>query len=342
MRRREFIGLLAGAAGAWTCADVFAAQKSPIARLGYLILGAPPTTECCATPECRQARRDCQSPCPPCWLASDLHALGWREGENLQTEIRNGDLASLPRLAAELVALRPDVLIAAGSDETKALQAATGDIPIFFQTSSDPVGYGLVDSIARPGRNITGIAVAPQMLWGKRLELLVELLGHRPAKVAWLSNPESVSYKLNEAAVMQSAEKLGIEVARWEVRKPDDLERLLRIASESEAVLVQSLASTWMLRGQIFELAARHRLPTICEARDFIVSGGLMSYGFDFREIFGYGARYVDRILRGARPKDLPVEQASKFVLTINLKTAKALGLTIPVKLLTVADEVIE
>jgi putative ABC transport system substrate-binding protein len=111
-----------------------------------------------------------------------LHAFGWREGENLQIEIRSGkgDTASLPRLAAELVALQPDVLISPGSTEAKALQAATSDIPTFFQTSSDPVGYGLVDSIARPGRNITGIAVAPQMLWGKRLELLVELLGHRP------------------------------------------------------------------------------------------------------------------------------------------------------------------
>ena len=189
---------------------------------------------------------------PTCWLPFDLHALGWREGENLQIEIRssNGDLASLPRLAAELVALRPDVLIALGVREAKALQAATSDIPIFFQTSSDPVGYGLVDSIARPGRNITGIAVAPQMLWGKRLELLVELLGHRPAKIAWLSNPEEVSAKLNEAAVMQSAEKLGIEVERWEVRKPDDLERVFAIASGSEAVLVQSLALTFILRGK--------------------------------------------------------------------------------------------
>jgi putative tryptophan/tyrosine transport system substrate-binding protein len=184
MRRREFIGLLGGVAGAWTCANVFAAQKSPIARLGYLWTAQVP--ECCVTPECRSVRRDCQSPCAPCWLASDLRALGWREGENLQIEIRSSrsDLASLPRLAAELVALRPDVLIANGSDEAKALQAATSDIPIFFQVSSDPVGYGLVDSIARPGRNVTGIAVAPQMLWGKRLELLVELLGHRPAKIA--------------------------------------------------------------------------------------------------------------------------------------------------------------
>ena len=128
----------------------------------------------------------------------------------------------------------------------------------------------------------------------------------------------------------------------WEVRKPDDLERVFAIASESEAVLVQSLASTWTLRGQIFELAARHRLPTVCEATEFVVAGGLMSYGFNMREIYSYGARYVDRILRGARPKDLPVEQASKFELAINLKTAKALGITVPEFLLVRADKVIE
>jgi putative ABC transport system substrate-binding protein len=273
-----------------------------------------------------------------------LNALGWREGENLQIETRssNGDLASLPRLAAELVAPQPNVLVAVGSTEAKALQAATSDIPIFFMTSSDPVGYGLVDSIARPGRNITGIAVAPQMLWGKRLELVVELFGHRPAKIAWLSNPEYVPAKINETAVMQSAEKLGIEVERWEVRKADDLERVFAIASESKAVLVQSLALTFTLRWQIAELAARHRLPTICEDRDFIVAGGLMSYGWNMRETFGYGASYIDRILRGARPKDLPVEQVSKFELVINLKTANAMDVTVPPALLVRADKVIE
>jgi putative ABC transport system substrate-binding protein len=289
-------------------------------------------------------QRECQVPCPACLLAAGLQALGWREGENVETALRssNGGLASLPRLAAELVALQPDVLIANGSDETKAFQAATSDIPIFFQSSSDPVGYGLVDSIARPGKNITGIAVAPQMLWGKRLELLVDLLGHRPGKIAWLSNPEAVSYKLNEAAMMQSAEKLGIEVARCEVRRLDDLERVFAIASGSEAALVQSHASTFVLRGQIAELAAQHRLPTVWEDSEAVVDGGLMSYGLDFREIFRYGARYIDRILRGAQPKDLPVEQASKFELAINLKTAKAMGVTVPEALLVRADKVIE
>jgi putative tryptophan/tyrosine transport system substrate-binding protein len=155
MRRREFIGLACAAAGAWTCPDLFAAQKSPIARIGLLAVAPLP-----ATPECNSGSRDNYPNPLNCWLSVDLNALGWREGENLQIAARssNGDLASLPALAAELVALRPDVLIAAGSTEAKALQAATSDIPIFFQVSSDPVGYGLVDSIARPGKNITGIA----------------------------------------------------------------------------------------------------------------------------------------------------------------------------------------
>ena len=278
------------------------------------------------------------------WLSVDLNALGWREGENLQIAARssNGDLASLPRLAAELVALRPDVLIAVDSTTAKALQAATSDIPIFFQVCSDPVGLGLVDSIARPGKNITGIAIAPQMLWAKRLELLVELLGHRPAKIAWLSNPEHVPAKLNEAAVMQSAEKLGIKVERWEVRKADDLDRAFEAAAGSEAVLVKWFALTYVHRWQIAELATQHLLPTLYEVGDYVVAGGLMSYGLDYRENLRWGTTYVDRILRGAQPKDLPVEQVSKFELVLNLKTAKALGVTVPAALVARADNVIE
>ncbi len=339
MRRREFIGLLAGAAGALTSVDVFGAEKSPIGRIGLLsVLPLP------SDPECNSDRRDNYAAPVNCWLSVDLHALGWREGENLQIAARscNGDLASLPRLAAELVALRPDVLIAIGSQEAKALQAATSDIPIFFQVSSDPVGYGLVDSIAHPGKNITGIALAPQMLWGKRLELLVELLGHRPAKIAWLSDPEDVSAKPNLMALMQSAEKLGIEVERLEVRKNDDLERVFAASAGSEAVLVKFLSLTYVHRLQIAELAVQHLLPSLYEVRDYVVAGGLMSYGLDYRETLRWGVTYVDRILRGALPKDLPVEQASKFELVINLKTAKALGITVPPMLLARADEVIE
>jgi putative ABC transport system substrate-binding protein len=274
----------------------------------------------------------------------DLHALGWHEGDNMHIEGRfaKGDLTNLPRLAAELVALRPDVLIGVGSDETKALQAVTSEIPIVFISSSDPVGYGLVDSIAHPGRNITGVAIAPQILWGKRLELLVDLLGHRPAKIAMLSNPEAVSAKPNLVALMESAEQMGIKVESLELRGPSDLDRVFAATAGSEAILVQWLALTFVLRSQIAELAVQHRLPTLYDVRDYVVAGGLMSYGLDYRENWRRAMTYVDRILKGARPQDLPVEQASKFVLTINLKTAKALGITVPPMLLARADEVIE
>jgi putative tryptophan/tyrosine transport system substrate-binding protein len=342
MRRREFISLLGGVAGAWTCADTFAAQKLPQARIGYLTIGPPPI-ECCVTPECRSFRPDAHQN-PGCWLPVDLHALGWREGENMQLEIRHGegDPASLPRLAAELVALRPDVLIAASSDETKALQAVTSDIPIVFISSSDPVGYGFVDSMAHPGRNITGIAVAPQILWGKRLELLVDLLGHRPAKIAWLSDPEAVSAKSNLVALMQSAEQMGVKVERLEMRRLSDLDRVFAATAGSEAILVQWLGLTLAHRFQIAELTVRYLLPSVYEVREYVVAGGLMSYGLDYRDNWHRGVTYVDRILRGAQPKDLPVEQASKFELVINLKTANALGFTVPPILLARADEVIE
>jgi len=157
-----------------------------------------------------------------------------------------------------------------------------------------------------------------------------------------LSTPEHVAAKLNLAAVMQSAETLGIEVERWEVRKADDLEPAFAAAAGSEAVLVQWLGPTAALRWQIAELAALHRLPSVYEVRDYVVAGGLMSYGLDYREILRWGTTYVDRILRGAQPKDLPVEQASKFELVINLKTAKAMGVTVPEALLFRADKVIE
>jgi putative ABC transport system substrate-binding protein len=240
------------------------------------------------------------------------------------------------------VALQPDVLIGLGSTETKALKGATKDIPIVFVGSSDPVGYGLVDSIAHPGRNVTGMAIAPQMLWGKRLELLIELLGHVPAGVAFLSDPETVSAKTNLVALMQSAEQLGIKVELLEVREPSDFARVFAATGDNEAVFVQWMPLTRLHAKEIAELAIRYRLPTMFDIRQFVVDGGLMSYGLDYRENWRRAMSYVDRILRGARPKDLPVEQASKFELTINLKTAKALGLTIPPSLLAQADEVIE
>jgi putative ABC transport system substrate-binding protein len=277
-------------------------------------------------------------------LLGDLHALGWHEGANLHVEWRfaDGDPASRQRLAAELVALRPDVLVAGATIEAKAFQAATSDIPIVFMVSTDPVGAGVVDGLARPGRNATGTALTPQILWSKRLELIAELIGHRPTKVTWLGSPADISAKRNLAAVMESAEQMGVKVDNFEARDPSDFDHIFAASAGSDAVLVQFDLLTLAHRPQIAELAARYRLPAIYDNRDYVVDGGLISYGADTGEIYRRSVTYVDRILRGARPQDLPVEQPSKFNLVINLKTAKALGLTIPVKLLTVADEVIE
>jgi putative tryptophan/tyrosine transport system substrate-binding protein len=240
------------------------------------------------------------------------------------------------------VALRPDLLVAGGTIETKAFQAATSDIPIVWGSSTDPVGSGIVDSLARPGRNATGTASTPQILWSKRLELIAELIGHRPTRVTWLGDPGNIMAKRNLAAVMEAAEQMGVKVDRFEAREPSAFDRIFAASAGSDAVLVQFDVLTSTHHQQIAELAARYRLPTIYDNRDYVVDGGLISYGPDIREIIRRSATYVDRIMRGARPKDLPVEQPSKFGLVINLKTAKALGLTIPVKLLTVADELIE
>jgi putative ABC transport system substrate-binding protein len=317
--------MVGAAASAWTCAGSFAAKTSLIARVGELWL--PPFFPKDEDP-----------------MLVSMAALGWREGKNLQLEQRsaNFDLASLPRLAADLVALRPDVLVAVGSDETKALQAVTSDIPIVVQACSDPVGMGFVDSVAHPGRNITGIAITPQLLWGKRLDLVVELLGYRPAKVAWLGNPEQLVTKLHLAAVMQSAETMGIKVERLDVREPGDFERVFAATTGCEAILIEFVALTWAHRRQIAELAARHRLPAIYDNRDYVAAGGLISYGWDLREPMRRSGSYVYRILKGARPADLPVEQASRFDLVVNLKAANALGLTLPSSLLVRAEEVIE
>jgi putative ABC transport system substrate-binding protein len=319
MKRRDFVILFGAMVGVWACADAFAAKTSRTARVGILWQLPPPS------PEYEDV------------LRAGLAALGWREGENLQIEQRvAGNVANLPRFATELVTLRSDVLIGVGSTETKALQAATNDIPIIFVNSSDPIGSGLVDSIARPGRNITGIAWAPRLLWSKRLEFVVKLLGHQPAKVAWLTNPEEVVHRANEEAILQSAEPMGIRVERLYVRVPSDFDRVFAATSGSEALLVKAI------RSQIAEQARRHRLPTIFETRDSVEAGGLISYGGNFRDNFRRAASLADKILRGSRPGDLPVEQGSRFDFVINLKTAKTLGLTIPPSLLALADEVIE
>jgi putative tryptophan/tyrosine transport system substrate-binding protein len=276
--------------------------------------------------------------------ATSLQQLGWREGETFVVDARfaNGDFSIIPRLAVELVAQRPDVVVATGSSEAKALQIATQDIPIVSLQVAEPLSLGLVDSIARPGRNITGFSQGPQFLWEKRLEILEELLGQPPRRLAWLGNPGNAGSAFNWTDAKDASTKLGAELARVEVSKADQLDVAFEALQNRDALLVQWDFLLYSQRKRIVDLVAQRRLPAAYEYRGYVVEGGLLSYGADVRDNYRRAASYVDRILKGARPADLPVDQASRFELSINVKTAKALGLTVPATLLARADEVIE
>jgi putative ABC transport system substrate-binding protein len=277
-------------------------------------------------------------------LKASLRDLGWRANETIEIDERwaDGDVSRLPRLANQLVALRPDVIAATGTSEAKALQAATQDIPIVFLIVADPIASGVVASISRPGGNTTGFAQGPQILWSKRLGLLTEMLGRQPHHLAWLGDPGNSGSALNWKDAKDAAARVGADLVRIDVSRAEGLEGAFKGVNGLDGLLVQwdFLFST--LTRQIAELAAQKRVPAIYENRAQVLAGGLMSYGGDLRENFRQGAAYVDRILKGARPGDLPVVQASRFELVLNAGAAKALGLTIPDNLLARADEVIE
>jgi len=215
------------------------------------------------------------------------------------------------------------------------MQEDDGNVP-------DPISLGVVDSIARPGRNITGFSFGPQIVWGKRLEILAELLGRRPHRLAWLGNPANAGAAFSWTDAKDAAGKLGADLKRVEVSKPDELDRAFYALGDRDALLVGWDFLLYSLRKRIAELAFQRRLPAIYEYRGHVVEGRLLSYGADISDNYRRATIYVDRILKGARPADLPVDQASRFELVINLKTAEALGLTIPPSLLARADEVIE
>ena len=277
-------------------------------------------------------------------LEETLRNLGWRPGETIQFERRwaDGDFSRVPGLASELVALKPDVIVATGSSETSALHAASTDIPVVFIQVLDPVALGVVESIARPGGNITGLAQGPQILWGKRLGLLTELLGRVPRDVAWLGNPGNAGSEANWADANDATAKAGANIVRIDVSRADELEKAFMMTKGAGALLVQWDFLFAVMRKRIAELATQTRVPAIYENRTQVLAGGLMSYGGDLRENFREGAVYVDRILKGARPADLPVIQASRFELVVNKGAAKAIGLTIPDSLIARADEVLE
>jgi len=274
-----------------------------------------------------------------------LRDLGYVEGQNLVIEHRGAEqqLARLPELAAELVRLQVDVIVTTGGlPATRAAQRATSTIPIVMAEAGDPVGGGLVASLARPGGNVTGLSVMDPGLTEKRLQLLKEV-APTIARVAVLYNPDFPATVVMMRDAQAAAPTLGLSILPMEVQAPDELDNQFAamISLGADAVLTFGDPFTSMLRTRLLALAAKNRLPAMHVLRDLVQGGGLMAYGPSFPNMYRRAAYYVDRILKGTKPADLPVEQPMRFELVINLKAAKALGLTIPPVVLFQADEVL-
>src|SRR4029077_11231057 len=279
-------------------------------------------------------------------LRDGLRNSGWIGGQNLTIEYRETQTQDrLPALAAELIALSPDLLIATSPQATVALKSATASIPIVFVAVGDPVGLGLVQSLSRPGGNITGLATyVPGQFAGKMIDTLREMVP-TASKIAILVNPGNPIHRLIVAEELpQTARKLGVAVPTVEATTAEELDIAFASAAaqRADAIIPFGDALTVNNATRVTALAAEHRLPALYIFRLFVANGRLISYGPDFPDLFLRAGGYVDKILKGTKPSDLPVEQPTKFELVINLKTAKALGLTVPPSLLARADEVIE
>jgi len=277
-----------------------------------------------------------------------LHDLGWVEGKNIAIEWRfaEGNARRLPDLAAELVRLRVDLIFAETTPAARAVKQATTTVPIVFSPIADPIGSGLVANLARPGGNITGITFMAPELGGKRLELLKQAVPGM-TRVGVLSHPGDPSEATVKSVLEQTeaaARALGVQLLRLEAQGPNDLDRAFAAMSRERVGGLILIPSAMFVdeRRRIVNVVVKDRLPAMFYFREFVEAGGLMSYGPNFRELWRRAATYVDKILKGAKPSDLPIEQPTKFKLVINLKTAKTLGLTIPPSLLGRADEVIQ
>jgi putative ABC transport system substrate-binding protein len=328
MRRRQFITLLGGAAAAWPLA-ARAQQGEPMRRIGVLMYLAADDAE-------GQARLAA--------FAQALKQLGWSDGRNLRIDTRWANADDIRKHAAELVALAPDVLLAATGTATVApLLQATRTVPIVFVSVIDPVGAGFVASLAQPGGNATGFTIYEYSMSGKWLELLKEI-APGVTRAAVLRDPAVASGIGQFGAVQIVAPSLGVEVSPVDVRDADEIERTVAAFARglNGGLIVTGSALGISHRDLIIALAARHRLPAVYPLRYYVTGGGLISYGPDSIDQFRRAAGYVDRILKGEKPADLPVQAPTKFELVINLKTAKALGLDIPSTVLARADEVIE
>jgi putative ABC transport system substrate-binding protein len=329
MKRREFVGLLGGLAAAWPLAAL-AQQAGPTRRIGVLML----------YPE-----NDPQGQLRATVFRRELEKLGWVVGGNLQINYHwgTGDADWVRSAAAQVLSQAPDVMIANGDAAVRAAQRSTRTVPIIFIASGDPVGDGLVQSLAHPGANVTGFAVMEPSLGAKLLAMLKQV-APRVARVVILVNPDSSTHKLISTLVMAAAPKMAVEAVAVPVREPAEIEAAMtQWGRESDyGLIVPSDPATNSHRRLIIELGARYRLPTIYALRAATADGGLMSYGVDIPDLFRQAATYADRILKGEKPANLPVQLPTKFELVINLKTAKGMGLEIPSTLLTTADEVIE
>jgi putative ABC transport system substrate-binding protein len=328
MRRRDFIAGLAGAAALPVAA--WGQQPARVRRVGVLTNLASDDLEA-------QVRNTA--------FAHALAQLGWAVGQNLEIEHRwaAGDAERIRRYAAELIALAPDVMLATGAAGVAPLLQATRTVPIVFVLVPDPVGAGFVDSLARPGGNATGFVQFEYGISGKWLELLKEI-APGTTRVAVLRDAAIAAGQGQVAAIQAVAPSFGVEVTPINVRDIGEIERAITAFARTsrEGLIVTASALTLFHRDLIVALAARYKLPTVYVQRHFVVSGGLISYGADVVDQYRRAANYVDRILKGEKPSDLPVQAPTKFELIINLKTAKLLGLEVPSSLLARADEVIE
>ena len=324
MDRRAFMGALAGGLLATPLAAE--GQSVKASRVGLLGLGSAE-----ASPFFEALRQG-------------LRERAWVEGQNITFEDRStvDHYSRLPDVAAELVRLKVDVIVTRGTSATLAARKVTGTTPIVMVGGADPVQTGLAASLARPGWNVTGLTTSARELVGKRLELLKETLPGL-SRVALLWNPESRTNVDSLREAQAAARSLGLQVQPMEVRRPEDLEKAFASMAHKRPQALTSVGSTMfrLHRARIVDLATRHRLPSIFPDRDYVEAGGLMSYDTDSKALFRRLATYVDRILKGAKPGDLPIEEPTKFEFIINLRTAKTLGLTIPPSLLARADEVI-
>jgi len=328
IRRRDFIALL-GSAAVWPVA-ARAQQRKPMRRIGVLM---------------PYAANDPQAQARNAAFLQGLQQSGWSVGNNVQIDQRwsGGHEDDTRKFAAELVALAPDVIFASGTAAVEPLRRATRTVPIVFALVPDPVGAGFVESLARPGGNSTGFSPWEYGIGAKWLELLKQI-APSVTRVAVLRDPAITAGIGLWGAIQSVAPSFGAELRPVDVRDAGDIERALAAFAGSPNGGLILTGSAWAIvhRDPIIALAARHRLPAVYYERYFAAAGGLISYGADNVELFRLAAGYVDRILKGEKPADLPVQTPTRYELVINLKTAKALGLTVPDTLLARADEVIE